>query len=1186
VAEELRKDSSGRLGIARLMVACAAVLFLSLSLTACGGGSSTPAPPPPPPTIRSVSISANSTLLRAGQQLQFTPIVRGTGNFSTALTWSVNGINGGDAVNGTVSSSGAYTAPAALPPTNPVTITATSVEDPTKSGSATLTVFTLTISPTSVTVIYTHTQQFTATVTGITNPVLVWSADHGTVDANGLYTPPSDTSQTTDTVHVNVANAGSASVTAAITLQAPVPILTSITPNGASAFEVVTINGQDLVGVQKVLFAGPFGTTLAADFQAVSTSQVNATVPLGTVSGPVYMVLQPTQGVTNTSNSIDFTRLPNLRIRASEKDLTPGEAVQFEYRLLGASSPSAITWTTDHGGVNANGLYHAPAVTHELFAKVTGCLQNSPSCDATMLRIVPLRIAPATPIVNMGQDLQLDALEGSPVSADWSVLAGGGSVTSGGLFTAPTDPLQAGGVPVSATAGGISGTASIAVTGGFPGIAGRTNDYMDFRYDPKKGYLQTLEGTGVNNLAVNGNRLYTLDRAIRWGSNAPPFFAIETYDISDLNHPVWLDAAEAISPLPALFAAYSHYVFEVDAGGVPGSPYNSPSRIALYDVQSNTPTLVSYVYTPELGAAYTNNGLIYAVPLNQYTGSTVPIYVYDILSGIIQPHEYDVTPPTGSLPGAPPFVAIGAGNRIYAAFSGNGDVLFASYDISTSPPSLVGTTTVPGFFLSGFDVLIRGNLLFMANDIFDISQPVPVLVGSSQVQSVRDVQGNWLLGTGFQPIYAAQDNYVLVDITDPTKPVTKASLYAIGLGALSADGRHVITDDDLGGFATIDLSAFGGMIDKSRIPVFPSGYVFDHTINNQFLYVAGESALGAGGMQVFDMSSGTPVSSGIILYGQNAGLAVQVKGTSAFLGLADTLKTVDVSNAANPVETGSVAIPTNALVLSGNVLFDGTRDNRLVTLDVTNPNNPSILSTVALPSSAITLRLVGSKLFVSDGPAGLLIFDVSNPAAPVQLGQLSLSTPVWDVAVSGTLAFLAADASGLVVADISNPALPQPISEAVLESWNPFPEQFDDGPRSIALSITVQNGLVYVGTANSVSLVFGFDCSQPAYPRLVSMNAFGEFIDSLISGFSFVGNDIYVFGGLGVETDIVQADASLPRNAINFYYPPMNFRRGFGPVRQSKGEAFVHPKFDRELLQRKHRYVNRERAPYAGSVVN
>jgi len=74
-------------------------------------------------------------------------------------------------------------------------------------------------------------------------------------------------------------------------------------------------------------------------------------------------------------------------------------------------------------------------------------------------------------------------------------------VTSGGLFTAATDPSQAGGVPVSATAAdGNSALSSIAVTGAFPGLVNRTNDYLNFAYDPKKQrYLQHLEGRAAHN---------------------------------------------------------------------------------------------------------------------------------------------------------------------------------------------------------------------------------------------------------------------------------------------------------------------------------------------------------------------------------------------------------------------------------------------------------------------------------------------------------------------------------------------------------------------------------------------------------------------------------------------------------------------------------------------------------------
>ena len=45
--------------------------------------------------------------------MQFTATVTGTTN--TAVTWSVNGVAGGNSTVGTISTSGAYTAPATAP---------------------------------------------------------------------------------------------------------------------------------------------------------------------------------------------------------------------------------------------------------------------------------------------------------------------------------------------------------------------------------------------------------------------------------------------------------------------------------------------------------------------------------------------------------------------------------------------------------------------------------------------------------------------------------------------------------------------------------------------------------------------------------------------------------------------------------------------------------------------------------------------------------------------------------------------------------------------------------------------------------------------------------------------------------------------------------------------------------------
>lgn len=83
-----------------------------------------------------IKVSPNQATLRPGALQQFSATVSGTTN--TAVTWSVNGIAGGNASVGIVSASGLYTAPA-LSPGGAVTVTATSVADSRSSAAATLT---------------------------------------------------------------------------------------------------------------------------------------------------------------------------------------------------------------------------------------------------------------------------------------------------------------------------------------------------------------------------------------------------------------------------------------------------------------------------------------------------------------------------------------------------------------------------------------------------------------------------------------------------------------------------------------------------------------------------------------------------------------------------------------------------------------------------------------------------------------------------------------------------------------------------------------------------------------------------------------------------------------------------------------------------------------------------------------
>lgn len=83
----------------------------------------------------SVSISPTSSSLKTGQTQQYTSSVSGTSN--TAVTWQVNGVTGGNATVGTISTSGLYTAPGTVPSGGSVTVTARSAADTTKYANAT-----------------------------------------------------------------------------------------------------------------------------------------------------------------------------------------------------------------------------------------------------------------------------------------------------------------------------------------------------------------------------------------------------------------------------------------------------------------------------------------------------------------------------------------------------------------------------------------------------------------------------------------------------------------------------------------------------------------------------------------------------------------------------------------------------------------------------------------------------------------------------------------------------------------------------------------------------------------------------------------------------------------------------------------------------------------------------------------
>jgi len=108
---------------------------ICLLASGCGGGGVTTTPPPEN-SITSVTVAPNPAPAVIGTQVQFSVTVTGTGSYSSAVTWSVLAPQGSDLNPGTISTTGLYTTP--YPPPASVTVQATSTQDNTKSGNATV----------------------------------------------------------------------------------------------------------------------------------------------------------------------------------------------------------------------------------------------------------------------------------------------------------------------------------------------------------------------------------------------------------------------------------------------------------------------------------------------------------------------------------------------------------------------------------------------------------------------------------------------------------------------------------------------------------------------------------------------------------------------------------------------------------------------------------------------------------------------------------------------------------------------------------------------------------------------------------------------------------------------------------------------------------------------------------------
>jgi hypothetical protein len=299
-------------------------------------------------------VSPATADVAAGATQQFTATVAGYSN--TSVTWSVDGVSGGNSSVGTVNSSGSYTAPSQV---GNHTVTATSVANSSLTANGAATVFTLSVSPGASAIVPGGTQQYTATVQGLSEGTVTWSVDGvaggnsttGTISSAGLYTAPEATAQHT--------------IAASPTSYPSLTVTTTITIINASSGAVLTYHNDDTRD-------GAFTqeTTL-------TTANVNSTqfgkIAAYAVDGQIYAqpLYLPAVSIAGSSHAVVYTVTQNNSVYAF--DATGTQTTPFWQINLGTPVPkNDVEGVNPYVGILSTPLIDATTNTMYLVSETAG----------------------------------------------------------------------------------------------------------------------------------------------------------------------------------------------------------------------------------------------------------------------------------------------------------------------------------------------------------------------------------------------------------------------------------------------------------------------------------------------------------------------------------------------------------------------------------------------------------------------------------------------------------------------------------------------------------------------------------------------------------------------------------------------------------------------------------------------
>lgn len=112
-------------------------------------------------------------------------------------------------------------------------------------------------------------------------------------------------------------------------VMAAAPTITSISPLVGKIGDTVTINGNNFIGIDKILFGS---IDVGLNFKAVSPTQITAVVPDGAVNGAITVVTQNFGNIV--SADIFKVNLPTSNLQLSARNITQNSVTLSAYGII------------------------------------------------------------------------------------------------------------------------------------------------------------------------------------------------------------------------------------------------------------------------------------------------------------------------------------------------------------------------------------------------------------------------------------------------------------------------------------------------------------------------------------------------------------------------------------------------------------------------------------------------------------------------------------------------------------------------------------------------------------------------------------------------------------------------------------------------------------------------------------